>query len=196
MTVIRCTQALSAASGAVALATAIFLAASRSGVWINVSPSLPLGIYRVDPRPPVRGSVVLLCLPLAVGRMARERGYVGPGPCPGGAGRLGKIVAAVAGDTVDVEATGVTINGCPIASSAPVAHDRAGRPLAHVAPGPWVVPAGTIFLLATRHPLSFDSRYYGVVPTGAVYSVLSAVLRSVSLVSTGIASGSSSCSSR
>jgi conjugative transfer signal peptidase TraF len=176
MTAIRCTRALSAASGAAVLWLAATAGAARSGLWINVSPSLPLGVYRVDHRPIVRGAVVLVCLPRAIGRLARDRGYVGPGPCPGGAGRLGKIVAAVAGDTVDVDATGVTINGRPIASSAPVAQDRAGRPLARVAPGSWVVPAGTIFLLATHHPLSFDSRYYGVVPAGAVYSVLSALL--------------------
>ena len=34
---------------------------------------------------------------------------------------------------------------------------------------------GMLFLLATHHPLSFDSRYYGAVPVAAVYCDLSAV---------------------
>ena len=48
--------------------------------------------------------------------------------------------------------------------------------MARVAPGPRVVPAGMLLLLATHHPLSFDSRYYGVVPVAAVYFDLSDVL--------------------
>jgi conjugative transfer signal peptidase TraF len=175
MTAIRCTRALRAASAASVVWLAATAAAARSGLWVNISPSLPLGVYRIVAGPPTRGNVVLVCLPADVGRLARARGYLGAGPCPGGAGRLGKTVAAVAGDTVDVEASGVTINGRLVASSAPLARDHAGRPLARVAPGPRIVPAGMLFLLATHHPLSFDSRYYGVVPVAAVYSDLSAV---------------------
>jgi conjugative transfer signal peptidase TraF len=133
-----------------------------------------MGIYRTSAAAgvPGRGSIVVLCLPMSIGRFARERGYVGSGPCPGGAGRLGKIVAAVAGDTVDVEARGVVINGRLIEASEPRARDHAGRPLTRVAPGPRVVPAGMVFLLATRHPLSFDSRYYGAVPVANIVQTL------------------------
>jgi conjugative transfer signal peptidase TraF len=174
MTAIRCTRGLAAGSAAVGLWLAAAAAASQSGVWINVSPSLPMGIYRTVGAmgAPGRGRIVLVCLPATIARLARRRGYLGRGPCPGDAGRLGKVVAAVAGDTVDVEARGVTINGRLIEASAPRARDHAGRPLARVGPGAWVVPAGTVFLLATRHPLSFDSRYYGAVPIANVVQTL------------------------
>src|ERR1700722_7683944 len=111
MTGIRCTRALWAASAALALWLVVSVGAARSGVWINVSPSLPLGVYRVVAGPPERGAIVLVCLSAAVGRLARARGYLGPGPCPGGAGRLGKTVAAGAGDTGDGETTGGPTNG-------------------------------------------------------------------------------------
>jgi conjugative transfer signal peptidase TraF len=161
---------LSSAARSSSAALALWLAATAitSGLVVNVSPSLPLGVYRRVAGPPVRGTLVLVCLSDTIGRLALARGYLGPGACPGGAGRLGKTVAAIPGDTVDVEASGVTINGHSITGSAPRAHDRAGRPLPSVAPGPWVVPPGTLFLLATHHPLSFDSRYYGVVSAAAV----------------------------
>ena len=175
MTGIRCTRALWPASAALALWLVVGVGAARSGVWINVSPSLPLGVYRVVAGPPERGAIVLVCLSATVGRLARARGYLGPGPCPGGAGRLGKTVAAVAGDTVDVEATGVTIDGRAIASSAPLARDAEGRALARVTPGAWVIPEGMLFLLSTQHPRSFDSRYYGVVPATAVVARLRAI---------------------
>jgi conjugative transfer signal peptidase TraF len=175
MTAIRCTRALWTASAALAVWLVASLGATRSGVWINVSPSLPLGVYRVVAGPPVRGAIVLVCLGAAIGRLARARGYLGPGPCPGGAGRLGKTVAAVAGDTVDVETSGVTINGRAILSSAPLARDAQGRTLARVAPGARVIPEGMLFLLSTQHPRSFDSRYYGVVPATAVVARVRAI---------------------
>jgi conjugative transfer signal peptidase TraF len=187
MTVTPCTRGLWAGS----LFGLACLAAGRSGLWINTSPSLPIGIYRTVRAPVTRGAVVLVCLPAAVGRLAVARGYLGRGSCPGGAGRLGKIVAAMAGDTVDVSDSGVTINGRLVPASAPRPVDHQGRPLARVAPGPSVVPAGRVFLLATHHPLSFDSRYYGAVP----YSDLSAVLCRVSLSFTGSDSGCSGSSS-
>jgi conjugative transfer signal peptidase TraF len=187
MTGTPCTRGLWAAS----LAAGAFVLATHLGVWVNLSPSLPMGIYRTVERPAARGSTVLVCLPAAVGRFAVDRGYLPRGPCPGGAGRLGKIVAAMGGDTVDVEENGVTINGHRVPGSGPRTVDRRGRPLPHLPTGARVVPPGMVFLLATHHPLSFDSRYYGAVP----YSDLSAVLCKVSLSFTGSDAGCSGSSS-
>jgi conjugative transfer signal peptidase TraF len=173
MTAIRYTRGLRASS--VTLALWLGAGAVTHGLVVNVSPSLPLGLYRRVAGPPARGALVLVCLSEAMGRLARARGYVGAGPCPGGAGRLGKPVAAVAGDTVDVEPAGVTINGHPITGSAPRAHDHEGRALPTVAPGRWVVPAGMVFLLSTHHALSFDSRYYGAIPAASVVGRISPV---------------------
>jgi conjugative transfer signal peptidase TraF len=147
-------------------------ALAAGSLWLNTSPSLPLGLYRVTGAPPTVGSDVIVCLPLAIGRAARDRDYLGPGPCPGGAARLGKTIAATAGDVVDVRADGVWIDGRRLPGSLPLPRDRAGRPLARVADGPRRVPTGEIFLLATRHPRSWDSRYYGPVPSSSVIAVV------------------------
>jgi conjugative transfer signal peptidase TraF len=131
-------------------------------LWLNLSPSLPLGVYRPVNAPVTRGAIVVVCLPLAIGRLARERGYLGYGPCPGHVERLGKRVAAVAGDTVETHAEGVRINGFLIPGSRPLDTDSRGRKL----PRPEeriVVQPGELFLLATDNRRSFDSRYFGPV---------------------------------
>ena len=101
-------------------------------LWVNLSPSLPLGIYHTVHAPPTRGSIVVVCLPLTLGTFARERGYLGHGPCPGGVERLGKRVAAVAGDTVDIDGEGVRINGFVIPGSEWLERDSRGRAMPRV----------------------------------------------------------------
>ena len=130
-------------------------------LWVNLSPSLPLGVYRPIDAQPTRGAIVIVCLPSALGRFARQRGYLGYGPCPGHVERLGKRVAAVAGDTVETDADGVRINGFAIPGSRPLQRDSRGRPLPRMQGG--VVPTGELFLLATDNRRSFDSRYFGAV---------------------------------
>lgn len=131
-------------------------------LWLNLSSSIPLGVYHTIPAPPRRGSIVVVCLPATLGLFARQREYLGRGRCPGGVERLGKRVAAVAGDTVEVGAEGVRINGFLIPDSRPLANDTRGRPLPH-APRRVVVGAGALFLLSTGNRRSFDGRYFGAV---------------------------------
>ena len=131
-------------------------------LWVNLSPSLPLGVYHTTHSPPVRGAIVVVCLPVALGRFARDRGYLGHGPCPGGVERLGKRVAAVAGDTVEIDAQGVRVNGFAIPGSERLERDSRGRPLPAIA-GRVIVRPGELFLLATDHRRSFDGRYFGAI---------------------------------
>jgi conjugative transfer signal peptidase TraF len=131
-------------------------------LWLNLSPSLPLGVYHTAHTLPRRGSIVVVCLPITVATFARARGYLGYGPCPGHVERLGKRVAAIAADTVTTDAEGVRINGFLIPDSRPLAHDASGRQLPHAAHRVVVRP-GELFLLSTDHRRSFDSRYFGPV---------------------------------
>jgi len=133
-------------------------------LWVNLSPSLPLGVYRTIHAQPTRGAIVVVCLPSAIGRFARERGYLGYGPCPGYVERLGKRVAAVAGDTVDMTIAQVRVNGFAIPRSGRLERDSRGRPLPGTE-GRIVVRAGEVFLLATDNRRSFDSRYFGAIVT-------------------------------
>ena len=153
---------------------------------INVSESLPIGLYWTRPFPePARdggepdagalgrdpvvdvGMLVSACLPRPVAVSALERGYLPEGPCPSGTGPVGKVVVAVAGDTVDVTDSGSIVNRVLLPKSAPLRMDSKGRAMPRVR-GPVVLPEGTAWLYSGHSPRSFDSRYYGPVPLSAL----------------------------
>ncbi|HTJ27574.1 MAG TPA: conjugative transfer signal peptidase TraF [Candidatus Limnocylindria bacterium] len=131
----------------------------------NFTDSMPIGIYRLDgvTRPVRAGDVVEVCPPPDAARLAMTRHYLlRNGPCPYGAIYLLKMVAAVGGDTVDVERNRVLVNGVALANSATLALDRQGKPLPHVSRGIYHLGPGQLWLW-TPNPRSWDSRYYGPV---------------------------------
>lgn len=145
------------------------IALSRT-LRINFTSSLPRGIYRTVVGPPSRGTIVIACLPSAVGEFARSRRYLWRGDCPGGVAPIGKVVSAVAGDTVMVTAGGLSVNGHRLPNTRPLAYDRQGRPLQRVSDGAYLVARGTLWLTSSHSPASFDSRYFGPVTESAVIS--------------------------
>lgn len=144
----------------------------HTGLRFMLTPSLPLGIYRTVNGPPTRGAIVMACLPERVARLALERGYLWRGDCPGGVVPLGKVVLAVAGDTVTLSAEGISVNGRAVPNSRPHERDHQGRPLEHYPYGSHVLGPGELWLFSPYHPLSFDSRYFGPIPNNAVLSRL------------------------
>ena len=64
------------------------------GFRLNLTPSLPLGLYRLAPGPIERGALVATCLPLEMALEGRQRGYLSRGGCPGGASPVLKRVGA------------------------------------------------------------------------------------------------------
>ena len=167
-------SALALVLGIAALAAALWY---HAGLLINHTGSMPVGVYRVarltaaDRRAvtegrlvPRRGAVVVWCLPPAVAAVARRRGYVLRGACPGGVEPVLKHVAAVPGDTVVVDASGLRVNGRTLANSRALARDAEGRPAPVVAPGRFVVHVGTAWLWSSYSMRSYDSRYFGAVP--------------------------------
>lgn len=140
---------------------------------VNTSPSIPIGIYRVVSRiRPGIGDLVLVCLPTRVADFARARGYLTRGRCASGVEPLGKRVAGTAGDTVAVRSQGVVINSRLIAGTTPLRVDSRGRLLPQLAGDRWVLRPGELWLLATGHPRSLDSRYFGPVSVRGVIAVL------------------------
>src|SRR5579863_7290236 len=137
-----------------------------STLRLNLTRSLPLGFYRVIGGPVRRHDLVIACPPLSAARLARARGYLAPGSCPGGVEPLGKRVLATAGDLVTVTAAGVFVNRAwqPCSRSSPA--DTAARPLPHFTSTRRLEP-GELWLSAA-HPRSFDSRYFGSVAGAAV----------------------------
>lgn len=160
----------------VALALAIALG-GLLGFRINLSASLPVGIYRVTDESPASGSVVYACLPREVAEFARPRGYLGPGSCAGKARPIGKFVLAEAGDVVTITREEIRVNGVAVPESRTASEDSRGRPLPHYPWGDHRLGPDELWLFSPGHRNGYDSRYFGPVRTSDVISVLRPVGR-------------------
>jgi len=156
-----------------AAASSLLLAAGVTlfaGVRLNLSGSMPIGLYRVSSGPPVKGVMVLACLPASVAMFARSRGYVPSGSCPGATAPIGKVVLAMAGDSVDVTAEGLFLNGHPVRNTRPLAVDAAGRSLRRFPDGTYIVAQDEVWLYSPYSTRSFDSRYFGPLHVSSIRS--------------------------
>jgi len=136
------------------------LAVSLTSVRLNISHSLPLGLYRVHPvaRPLTRGLLVIVHVP---GWSARTRPFLKP-------------VAAVAGEWVCRVRDALVIHG---EDYGPIYETWRGNPLpsAIAVDTCLVVPPGYVFL-ATDAPQSLDSRYYGPVAIRQISAIATPLL--------------------
>ena len=146
--------------------------AFAGGVRANWTPSLPMGLYVVRSvhGVPARGQLVRACLPDGPAALARERDYLGRGPCPRDTMPVLKPVAAVPGDVVIVDADGVRVNGERVAVPA-LARDSRGRLMQAVPPGTYAVAPGAVWLLSDHNGASFDARYFGPVPVASIDAI-------------------------
>lgn len=138
-----------------------------AGLRINLTPSYPLGLWRIEPlaRAVTVGDRIFICPPqVAVFELARERGYLGRGLCPGWFSPLIKTVVAVAGQHVVIDRS-IAVDGAHLAHSFVRPLDGEGRALAPDAGG--IVPTGKLFLLS-EFAGSYDSRYFGPIPAAGI----------------------------
>lgn len=134
-----------------------------SGYYLNGSASMPIGLYKVsDPQSVKKGDDVIVCLPLSVGELGLNRGYLDPGKCSGGYNPVIKELIAIPGDTVALTSQSIIVNGktcvAPLRST-----DHEGNSLA-------AIPRGedqhttSFWLYGAGNPTdSWDSRYWGGV---------------------------------
>ena len=169
---LRPRPALMCAAAALVLGT---MATARvSGLRVNTTPSMPVGLWRVAPVVAElrRGDIVTACPPEAAGtREAAARGYLAAGTCPGGYEPLVKPVAAVADDLVAVGRAGVSVNGALLDGTAPLDCDSAGRELRAFPSGVHRVSPSRVWLLSGHDARSWDSRYFGPVAVADVQAV-------------------------
>ena len=171
----RSRRALAILGIGAAVVTGLFALGYIGGLRINLTPSYPLGIWRILPldREVAVGDLVMICPPpTAAFTLARQRGYLRSGLCPGWLSPLIKIVVATHGQRVEI-AGAVSIDDIPLASSELRAADAEGRALLPYAGG--VVPPGHIFL-HSDFAGSYDSRYFGPVPAAGVLGLAHPVL--------------------
>ncbi len=162
-------------STAVLAGVVLAVTALAGGYRINLTPSEPLGLWRIVPlhRPVAIGDVVFICPPTTPEmREARARGYLRPGSCPDGVAPLIKTVIAVTGQHVEIGAD-VSVDGRAVSSSRLASRDGSARPLVPFTSG--IVPPGFVFLHSSFSG-SYDSRYFGPVPTSGILGLAQEVL--------------------
>lgn len=150
------------AFGAIVAATVSVSFASVFGIRINTSYSLPMGLYVRTSDP--RASLIEFCPEGRYAVESSERGYRTSGFCPDGAVPLLKPVVAKPGETVEMSASGIAVNGHQLPQTAPVAKDRLGRPLRPWPSGRYTVAEGTVWVASSYNRGSYDSRYMGPIP--------------------------------
>lgn len=150
-----------------ALLCALTGVAFISGLRVNLTPSYPLGLWRIEPltRDVAAGDRVFICPPyIRIFEVARERGYLGHGLCPGWLSPLIKTVVAISGQHVVVDGD-IAVDGARLAHSSVRPADGQGRALTPAAGG--TVPTGQLFLFS-EFAGSYDSRYFGPIPASGV----------------------------
>ncbi|MEO8502482.1 MAG: conjugative transfer signal peptidase TraF [Acidobacteriota bacterium] len=147
------------AAAALAMATTAYVA----GLRINLSPSMPRGLYRTVEDAPHRGAFVEACPPAAAATIAKARGYLPTGACPGDVAPLLKGILAIPGDDVVFTERGLELNGVSMPNTRPFDVDLQGRTLEPHPFGTYHLAPGQYWLHSSHHPRSWDSRYFGPV---------------------------------
>ena len=154
----------------------VFVVPRLAGWRINTSSSMPRGLYRAVGTDIRRGAIVAACLPGEIARFGLERNYLHPGSCPDGVEPVAKVVAGLEGNVVEVTRDGVFVDGVMLPHSQPLGRDRGGRTLQQFPGGAHRLEKGQAWLYSPYEARSWDSRYYGPVPTANVLFVVEPVL--------------------
>lgn len=142
------------------------------GIRINTSQSYPPGVYVVSTAPTYeKNDLVLFCPPnTAIITEAIKRGYIDTGRCDSGTVPIMKRIVGLAGDYVEFTPT-ITINHSILPDSIRLHADGANRPLPQLPP--FTVSDNAFFAYSDHAPRnSFDSRYFGEVPTASILGTI------------------------
>jgi len=156
---LRRRQALAVTLWGVALMGLAVIGGASLGVRINLTPSLPVGLYVRD----AAGVLVEFCPEGAASEESAIRGYREWGVCRDGYAPLLKPIVARAGDTVDVSGDQIAVNGTPLPNTQSHPRDHRGRALRAVPPGRYPVVTGMIWVVSSWNDGSYDSRYFGPI---------------------------------
>ena len=127
---------------------------------INISPSEPLGIYKIQNIDQIqRGNIVAVCLPSKYQEIGLKRAYLLPGIRCDKTAPLIKTVIAVPGDNVILKNNEIIVNN-NIYLYITKYFDSHSRKL-DVFPRGVYKNINTYWLIGTNNPNSWDSRYWG-----------------------------------
>ena len=134
-------------------------ALARPAPWLVWNASAPVDFYRVLPGEAVSPAISCSSIHRIPPGNLPPSGYL-PSNVP-----LVKRIVATRGDVVCTAGNAISINGRLVAKR--LSRDRLGRPLPTWS-GCQLLNSGEAFLLMEGHADSFDSRFFGAVPTAAI----------------------------
>jgi conjugative transfer signal peptidase TraF len=129
-------------------------------IW-NLTPSVPRGLYAVQPLDRLRVTTLVVAVPPEPLATVLAEGWYLPRGVP-----LLKRIRALPGQTVCRVGYQISIDGIAERTAARE-HDQRGRPLP-VWQGCRVVAVDELFLMNWDEPNSLDGRYFGPLPRSAV----------------------------
>jgi conjugative transfer signal peptidase TraF len=128
-------------------------------IW-NASASVPIGLYAIHPIDSIQsGDLVLVLPPEAVAQYLAQRGYL-----PLGVPVLKHVLALPGQSVCRVERT-ITVDGVAVGDA--LDRDRQGRGLP-AWQGCRIVAHDEVFLMNWQSTLSFDGRYFGLLPASTI----------------------------
>ena len=135
---------------------------------LNLTPSMPRGLYYTYDCSPIKGDIIQFRPDEGVWQFALERGYITDRM----EGMI-KTIVATSGDRICWRGGKVYINGEILAEVAQ--KDSNGRPLGHE-PECVTLAKGQFLPMAPDYPKSYDGRYFGLINSENVKSCARAVL--------------------
>lgn len=132
----------------------------------NKTPSFPIGYYSVDKNNKfTKGDLVQVCPPATTAFYINNHNFIEKGKnCSTGTIPLIKKIVAMAGDTVEVNSTGVFVNNIKLQKSRVIYTDANGKQMKPCW-GKYQLKTGKIWIMSDYNDRSFDSRYFCEVPT-------------------------------
>ena len=169
-------RAYTVTAAAAIMVMALAILSYAAGARINTTRSIPIGLYWVSDTEAGIGAYVRFCPPdIDAMAMARQRGYISAGFCPGDYGYIMKRISAMDSDTVTIDSRGVAVNGRLLPFSRPHAVDAAGRPLPELQAS-YTLEADQVLMMSNVSNTSFDARYYGPVNKAQIEAVIKPVI--------------------
>ncbi len=177
---------------AISIILPIFIAGFL-GYRFNLSPSMPVGIWKIsyineylnvgsalqlsDEAELHRGSVAAFCLPIVtpIGKLMKDRKILPTGICPGNTAPLLKTIAASAGDTIILTEKAVIVNDHKLKNSITYKQDSIGLFLPYYKRGKYLVEKDEVWLISEYHSHSLDSRYFGAIKKENIIAIMQPV---------------------
>jgi conjugative transfer signal peptidase TraF len=152
------------------IAIALALLVASSVLKLNLTESMPIRLYllRRTAAPHV-GDIVIACPPPAAqvigitnGYLARAYGLTPGSGCAAGSAPILKYAIALAGDELEIDGRGLSLNGRRISACPRALLDRRRRRLVSLTNGRYRLRSGDVWLYSPGQ-YSWDSRYFGPI---------------------------------